>query len=63
MKKFVVVVTCQGQPFYYFYKTLIGALFGYAKQYLKNNKYNTMNFTLMQSFILGNIDENFIKKR
>lgn len=50
--KFVVIVTCQGQPFYYGYKNLIGALFGYAKQYLKNNKYHTMNFTLKQTIVL-----------
>ena len=46
--KFTVIVCCQGQPFYYKYKNLISALFGYAKQYLKNNKYGTMNFTLKQ---------------
>ena len=50
--KFVVIVTCQGQPFYYFYKNLISALFGYAKHYLKKNKYGTMNFTLKQTFCL-----------
>ena len=48
--KFKVIVTCQGQSFYYQYQSLIGALFGYAIQYLKNNKYGTMNFSLKQMF-------------
>ena len=48
--KFVVVVCCQGQPFYYYKNTLLGALFEYAKQYIKKNKYGTMNFTLRQEF-------------
>ena len=48
--KFNVIVCCQGQPFYYQYKTLAGALFGYARQYLKKNKYGTMNFSLKQIF-------------
>lgn len=49
--KFVVVVCCQGQPFYYYRNTLLGALIEYAYQYLKNNKYGTMNFKLMQEWI------------
>ena len=48
--RFQVIVTCQGNPFYYKYKTLIGALSGYAYHYLKSNKYGTMNFTLKQIF-------------
>lgn len=48
--KFVVVVTCQGNPNYYYRDTLLGALFEYAYQYLKKNKYGTMNFTLRQEF-------------
>ena len=63
MKKFVVIVNCQGQPFYYFYRTLLGALFGYAKQYLKKHKYNTMSFSLKQSFTLGKIDEKDVKRK
>jgi len=63
MKKFVVIVNCQGQPFYYFYKTLLGSLFGYVKQYLKKRKYNTMSFSLKQSFTLGKIDERDIKRK
>lgn len=46
--KFNVIVCCQGQPFYYQYRNLISALFVYAKQYLKKNKYGTMNFTLKE---------------
>lgn len=49
-KKYVfnVVVCCQDQPFNYYYKTLVGALIGYAFHYLKKNKYGTMNFSLKQ---------------
>lgn len=57
--KFVVIVTCQGQPFYYFYNNLISALFGYAKHYLQKNKYGTMNFTLKERKVLN---ENELKK-
>ena len=46
--KFNVVVCCQGQPFYYQYHTLVGALIGFARQYVKGKKYGTMNFTLKQ---------------
>ena len=49
VKRFVVVVTCQGQPFYYKYRNLVSALIGYAKQYLQKNRYGTMNFVLRQS--------------
>lgn len=48
--EFEIVVCCQGQPFYYYRNTLFGALYEYAKQYLKKNKYGTMNFTLRQKF-------------
>ena len=48
--KFKVIVCCQGQPFEYHYKTLFGALVGYAKQYLQKKKYGTMNFSLKQIF-------------
>ena len=48
--KFNVIVCCQGQPFEYHYKTLFGALVGYAKQYLQKKKYGTMNFSLKQIF-------------
>ena len=44
--KFKVIVTCQGQPFEYRYKTLVGALFGFAYHYTTKKKYGTMNFTL-----------------
>ena len=49
-ESFIVIITCQGQPFYYPCKTLAGALFQYAKQYIKKHKYHTMNFTLKQIF-------------
>ena len=48
--KFNVVVCCQGQPFYYRYHTLIGALAGFAYQYIKKKKYGTMNFSLRQYY-------------
>ena len=48
--KFKVIVCCQGQSFEYHYQTLFGALVGYAYNYLKKNKYGTMNFSLKQIF-------------
>ena len=47
---FEVVVCCQGQPFYYQYETLFGALLGYARQYCKKKKYGTMNFSLKEFY-------------
>ena len=44
--KFIVTVTCLGQPFYKKHKTLLGAIKCFATEYLKKNKYGTMNFTL-----------------
>lgn len=49
--RFLVVVVCQGQPFYYQYHSLIGAVFDYCKQYLTKRKYSTMNFKLRQVMI------------
>ena len=48
--KFKLIVCCQGQPFYYYYDSLIKALYGYYKKYKKYSKYGTMNFTLKQVF-------------
>ena len=48
--RFKVTVCCQGQPFYYYRKSLLGGLYEYAKQYIKKSKYETMNFTLEQDF-------------
>ena len=48
--KFDVIVTCQGQPFHHYCKTLIGELYTYAYFYIKKSKYKTMNFTLRQVF-------------
>ena len=47
---FDISVCCQGQPFHYYRKTLVGALIEYAYQYLKKNKYGTMNFTLSKKW-------------
>lgn len=44
--KFIVTVTCLGQPFYNKRKTLLGAIKCFATEYLKKNKYGTMNFKL-----------------
>lgn len=48
--EWAVVVTCQGNPFYYRYSNLLSAMFAYAWHYLKKRKYNTMNFALTQEF-------------
>lgn len=48
--RFVVVVCCQGMPYDYQCKTLVGALIMYARQYMQKHKYGTMNFTLKQIF-------------
>lgn len=50
--KFDVIVCCQGQPFHYYYSTLIGALFEYGYQYLKKRKYGTMNFSLKEVLVI-----------
>lgn len=47
---FEICVCCQGQPFYHYRNTLVGALIEYAYQYLKKKKYGTMNFSLSQKF-------------
>lgn len=47
---FEVCNCCQGQPFYHYRKTLLGALVTYAYLYLKYSKYKTMNFSLCQKF-------------
>ena len=61
-KKFVVIVNCQGQPFYYFYKTLLGALFGYTRLYKKGKKYNWA-ITLKESICLNCDIEDYEIKR
>lgn len=55
--RFVVVVCCQGMPYDYQCKTLVGALLMYAKQYICKRKYGTMNFTLKQVFLRGTSGE------
>lgn len=51
-----VVVTCQGQPFYYPQKNLLLGIVALVYQYLKNHKYNTMNFSLRQEFKRGDVE-------
>ena len=46
--KWKVVITCQGQPFDYFYKTVMGACIGLIINYLLKKKYGTMNFAIKQ---------------
>ena len=46
--KWIVIINCQGEPFYYGYKTMVGAFVGYAYLYHKYYKYHTMNFKLYQ---------------
>lgn len=55
--KFKVIVCCQGHPNEYKYKNLFSALCGYAYNYLKYNKYGTMNFTLKQISALEQMKE------
>lgn len=49
-KGFVVVVTCQGQPFYYYHKSLLSAFINYARRYYLAKKYGTMNVALKEVF-------------
>lgn len=55
--RFLVVVTCQGQSFYYCYHGLINAVIGYCKQYLTKKKYGTMNFKLREVLITDVFEE------
>ena len=50
--KFKVIVCCQGQQFEYHYKTLFGALVGYAKQYLQK-KIRNYEFFVEADFLIG----------
>lgn len=49
--KFYVIASCQGQPLYAGYSTLVGALFGYFYIYMTRKKYHTMNFSLREKLI------------
>ena len=55
--RLLVVVTCQGQSFYYQYHNLINAVIGYCKQYLTKKKYATMNFKLREVLITDVFEE------
>lgn len=46
--KWKVVITCQGQPMDYQYKTVFGACVGLMRHYFKKRKYGTMNFSIRQ---------------
>lgn len=48
--KWKVVITCQGQPFDYQYKTVFSACVGLMRHYFKKRKYGTMNFSIKQVF-------------
>ena len=60
--RFLVVVTCQGQSFYYQYHSLIGAVVGYCKQYLTKKKYGTMNFKLREVLITDVFEEEGVEE-
>ncbi len=55
--RFLVVITCQGQSFYYCYQGLAGAVVGYCKQYLTKKKYGTMNFKLREVLVTDDFEE------
>lgn len=44
--KFLITTCCQGQPFYKKAETLEEAIECFKTEYLKKNKYGTMNFKL-----------------
>ena len=46
--KWKVVITCQGQPMDYQYKTIMGACVGLLRNYFAKKKYGTMNFAIKQ---------------
>lgn len=48
MAEWVVVVTCQGQPFRYPQKNLFCGLVALTWHYLKKRKFKTMRFKLEQ---------------
>lgn len=62
--KLVVIVTCQGQPFYYFYNCLFKALTRFAYMYLTRTKYGTMNFQIKNAFMVNknNIRKSVVRK-
>ena len=55
--RFIVIATCQGQPFYYQYHNLIRAVIGYCWQYLTKKKYGTMNFSLREVLITDEVEK------
>lgn len=55
--RFVVVASCQGQPFYYQYHNLISAVIGYCMQYLTKKKHGTMNFILREVLITDGFEK------
>ena len=59
---FQIIVTCQGEPSYYYCKSLAGALLGYAYLYLKYKKYGTMTFKLEEIVITDSIWEKGLSK-
>ena len=40
--RFLLTVTCQNQPFYYYYRTLIGACFGYLQAFFTDTRNGPM---------------------
>ena len=54
--KYLVVVTCQGCPFYYQHRNLVSALFGFAWQYGRTKRYGTCNFKLREVSFLDEFE-------
>jgi len=48
MKKFDIIITCQGQSTHHYVTTLLGALIVYSFHYLTKKHYGTMNFMLRE---------------
>ena len=49
--RWTVVVTCQGQPFYYEQSNLFCGIVFLVREYMKYKKYGTMNFSLEQRWV------------
>ena len=62
-RKFVVIVNVQGQPFYYFYTTLLGAFICYAKKYRQSKKYRYCWVITLKENWTVNVDNDYEIKR
>lgn len=55
--RFIIIITIQGQSFYYLYHNLIIALIAYRKKYVKRKKFQTSNISLRQVLITDDFRE------